>query len=169
MGRPVSLAPADPAWSVRADDAAATLGALLDGLAPEIVHIGSTAVPGLAAKPKLDLDVLLPRDHLAAAEARLVAAGCTSHGDPRGAGMIVLTGSFGMACRLYLMPPDHPDHAARVRFRDRLRTDPALAVRYLRLKQRLVRLHPEDVDAYTDGKARFVRCASRAGPFPPAR
>lgn len=165
----ITLVPADPDWLVRAAGMAETLGRLFGGITAEIVHIGSTAVPGLDAKPKIDLDILLPSDSVAEAERRLVGAGFVSHGDPHGQGLCALTGDLGLACRLYLMAPDHPVHGARVRFRDRLRADEDLRRRYLRLKQRLARLHPEDADAYTAGKTRFVACASRSGPFPPER
>lgn len=163
----VTLVPSDPQWPVRAADMAESLSGLLDGLAPEIVHIGSTAVPGLDARPKIDLDIVLARSAIDAAESRLVAAGFVSHGDPHAGDLRAFTGRLGLACLLYLMPPDNPAHAARVRFRDRLRADPDLCRRYLRLKQRLARLHPDDPDAYAAGKARFVACASRPGPFPP--
>lgn len=160
----VTLVPSDPQWLVRAAEMAASLSGLLDGLAPEIVHIGSTAVPGLDARPKIDLDILLTRSGIAVAETRLVADGFVSHGE---GDLRALTGTRELACHLSLMTPDQPVHAARVRFRDRLRADPDLCRRYLRLKQRLARLHPDDLDAYTAGKARFVACASRPGPFPP--
>ena len=163
----VTLVPSDPQWPVRAAEMAAYLTGLLDGLAPEIVHIGSTAVPGVEARPKIDLDIVLARSAIDAAEIRLVAAGFVGHGDPHAGDVRALTGTLGLACRLTLMPPDNPVHVARVRFRDRLRADPDLCGRYLRLKRRLARLHPDDVDAYTAGKSRFVACASRAGPFPP--
>ena len=163
----ITLVPSDPQWPMRAAEMSAHLLGLLDGLRPEIVHIGSTAVPGLDAKPKIDLDILLARSAIGAAETRLVGAGFVSHGDPNAGDLRALTGTLGLACRLYLMSPDTPVHAARVRFRDRLRADPDLCRRYLRLKQRLARLHPDDPDAYTAGKSRFVACASRPGPFPP--
>jgi len=53
-----------------------------------------------------------------------------------------------------------------VAFRDRLRADPALATRYLALKQSLAAAHPHDREAYTDGKTVFVAGAAQAAPDP---
>ena len=48
------------------------------------------------------------------------------------------------------------DAAAELTFRDKLRSDPRLAQRYERLKEELAKRHPNDRDAYTDGKGEFV-------------
>jgi GrpB-like predicted nucleotidyltransferase (UPF0157 family) len=51
----ITIVDYDPAWPARAADAIAELTAALPGVFDEIEHIGSTAVPGLAAKPVIDL------------------------------------------------------------------------------------------------------------------
>ena len=49
----------DPAWPGAFEEARAAIERLLGGLVLEIHHIGSTAVPGLCAKPKIDVDIVL--------------------------------------------------------------------------------------------------------------
>ena len=56
----IEIADYDPAWPRRFEEEAARLRASLDGLIGRIEHIGSTAVPGLAAKPIVDLMVEVP-------------------------------------------------------------------------------------------------------------
>lgn len=55
MSRPVALSPHDPQWAVRAEALIAELHAVAPGAFTALHHIGSTAVPGLMAKPVIDL------------------------------------------------------------------------------------------------------------------
>jgi len=54
---PITLAPYDPAWPARYERERARILAALGGAALRVEHIGSTAVPGLAAKPIVDIDL----------------------------------------------------------------------------------------------------------------
>lgn len=58
--RTVVLVPSDPAWPARAETLRAELAVALAGVAVRVEHIGSTSVPGLDAKPILDLQVGVP-------------------------------------------------------------------------------------------------------------
>lgn len=72
----------DPAWPTRFDDVAATLrNALAPGPAASVEHVGSTSVPGLAAKPVLDIDVIVAPQDVPAAVAALVRIGYRHRGD----------------------------------------------------------------------------------------
>ncbi|HMG50345.1 MAG TPA: GrpB family protein, partial [Inquilinus sp.] len=57
--RAIEVVDYDPAWPALFEEIRAGLERLLDGLVLEIQHIGSTAVPGLCAKPKIDVDIVL--------------------------------------------------------------------------------------------------------------
>ena len=127
-----------------------------------IQHIGSTAVPGLAAKPVID--ILAGVVSMAAARA-LVAPLCTQG--------YTASAEFNatLVDRQWLMrwAEGHRSHhlhlvvhgaevwTQRLRFRDALRTDAALAARYAALKAELAARYPNDREAYTEGKAAFVR------------
>lgn len=81
-GAAVVLVPSDPGWPLAFAALAARLGAVLGSRALEVLHVGSTAVPGLPAKPILDVDVVIAED-LALAEVvgPLEAAGWRHRGD----------------------------------------------------------------------------------------
>lgn len=127
-----------------------------------IEHIGSTAVPGLAAKPVID--VMVGGASLAEIEARipaLVAAGFR----------YVPAFENVMPQRRYFTFPAQPPHQVHVHavklgddfwndhllFRDALRRDAALVQAYQAVKRRLAEHHAHDRAAYTDGKAPFIR------------
>ena len=72
----------DPSWQDRFEKVAAVLsGALADGPAASVEHVGSTSVPGLAAKPILDIDVIVAPEDVSAAVAALVRIGYVHRGD----------------------------------------------------------------------------------------
>ena len=117
----------DPSWPAAFAAERAGIFSLIGDFVEDIHHIGSTSVPGLAAKPKIDIDaVLRSGDFLPEAIERVKAAGGYAfHGDPYGDGMWTFTqgrGSYGT--RLYLCGPGNATHIKRVLFRDWLRAIP---------------------------------------------
>jgi len=148
----------DPIWPAFSESLRSRLDPLLRGLVLEICHIGSTAVPGLCAKPKIDVDVVL-RDATAIPPGieRMKAAGYTFHGDKYRDGMWTFTngrGSYGE--RIYLCAPGTATHEDRLLFRDYLRGHPQAAEEYGRLKRRLASETDHDWDYYTGSKGPFV-------------
>jgi GrpB-like predicted nucleotidyltransferase (UPF0157 family) len=79
---PIRVVPYDPRWP---DQFTLIRGALTDALRDipflAIEHVGSTSVPGLPAKPVIDVDVVVLREHLVPAIEALVAAGYRHEGD----------------------------------------------------------------------------------------
>ncbi|KOG91619.1 GrpB family protein [Streptomyces varsoviensis] len=71
LDEPIHLAPHDPAWAARGRELAEAVAAALGGLAVEVAHIGSTAVPGLVAKPIIDIQVGCPNAEATAVVRRL--------------------------------------------------------------------------------------------------
>lgn len=159
--RRVIVLPYDPAWvSVFATEARHLL-ALLARPDWQVHHIGSTSVPGLAAKPVIDC--LLEVDshvHLDARTPRLEADG------------YVAMGEYGLPGRRYFRKdaPDgtrychvhayesgNPEIHRHVRFRDYLRENPIRARAYGELKLRLAEEHPQDIEAYMDGKDPLIK------------
>ncbi|MDL2403796.1 GrpB family protein [Rhizobium mayense] len=155
--RPIRLVDYDPAWPALFESRRAAIAALL-GEPADMHHIGSTSVPGLCAKPKLDIDaVLLSDEARVSATERLKKDGYAFHGDLNGAGRWAFT-KDEMPCgtRLYLCIPDNPAHRDRILFRDYLRSHPAAAANYAELKRRLAFEAEGDWDHYTGGKSDFV-------------
>ena len=79
---PVDVVAYSPSWPQQFELVAADLRAALVAVpSARVEHVGSTSVPGLAAKPILDIDVIVDGEHLAAAVAALCAAGYVHRGD----------------------------------------------------------------------------------------
>ena len=80
--REVEVVAYDPRWPHQFPRSATICSAALDGVrCIAIEHVGSTSVPGLAAKPRLDIDVVVAADAVRAARAALEAAGYARLGD----------------------------------------------------------------------------------------
>lgn len=159
MGTPVEIVTHDPSWPSIYRTIEGQLKGLLGAKAAEIYHVGSTAVPGLDAKPFIDVDVVLSDItdidpcRLLLAQAGYEARG-SKHGDGVWAFMIrnPLPGQ-----RIYLCPPNSETHRQRLVFRDILRFHDDIRQDYTALKKLLAERHPHDGDAYTVAKADFIR------------
>ncbi len=145
-GRDVVVVEPDPAWTEQAARLVGTVGAALGRTAVSVEHVGSTSVPGLAAKPLLDLLLVVPDPddedaYVPALEAqgfRLVfrepwweGHRLLRHHDPR--------------TNLHVLHADGAEVARMRMFRDWLRT------------------HPDDRDLYADAKRAASAAASDAG------
>ncbi len=156
-----SVCPYDPRWAVRASAECLRLQELLaPWLVDGVEHIGSTAVPGLAAKPIVD--VMASVADLGLDHGPLVADGWCSvppelDGRPWRRFFVKPDASGERReAHLHLIQAGHPRWAAQIGFRDALRRDGELARRYAELKLRLAEAHGHDREAYTEGKAEFV-------------
>jgi len=130
----------------------------LAGIAHVTEHVGSTAVPGLDAKPIIDLDVVVPdRAAAAAAITALAAAGWQHQGDLGVKGReAFLPPGDAIYHHLYLVVAGSQPHRDHIDLRDFLRTHPAHAARYGELKRRLAGLLTTDRPAYSEGKAEMI-------------
>jgi GrpB-like predicted nucleotidyltransferase (UPF0157 family) len=149
----------DPGWVRLFESERARLSAALGELAVAVEHIGSTSVPGLAAKPIVDIAVVLAGDdRMPEAVARAEALGFERRpaGDFSGRLFLVLLRAGATVAHLSLVPADAPYLAPHLLFRDRLRAEPALAREYAKLKRRLAVEHAGDPLAYTRGKTEFI-------------
>lgn len=151
----------DPAWPAEFRAEADRIRSALGECCVAVHHIGSTAIPGISAKPILDL--LLEVDDLLQLDARtpaLTAIGYEAKGE------------FGIPGRRYFRKDSptgirtHQIHSFEVgsagsdrhlAFRDYMRAHPAVAQSYGVLKLRLAACHPDDIEAYMDGKDGFVQ------------
>lgn len=161
----VHLEPYDPAWPALFIAERDRLLSCLPGAFIGIQHIGSTAVPGLVAKPVIDL--LAGVESMAAAEALaapLCANGYTTSAEFNAAltdrKWFMRQAGGRRTHHLHVVVYGGDVWAQRLRFRDALRSDAALAARYAALKAELAAKHPSDREAYTDAKAAFVNAVS---------
>jgi GrpB-like predicted nucleotidyltransferase (UPF0157 family) len=153
----IEIAPHSREWPVLFETAKALIAKALPGVALNIEHIGSTAVPGLAAKPIIDIDLIVQdpiREDtyvpaLAAIGYVLTIREPTwyqhrmlRHDRPR-----INMHVFGRGC---------PEHARHILFRDWLRTHPEDCARYARVKDE-ARVGVNNVRDYNRNKEAVVR------------
>ncbi len=163
--RTVTVVEYDPAWPARFAALAARAAAVL-ARPPEVParveHVGSTAVPGLAAKPVIDLDVVVAPGDVPRAIARLAALGYAHEGDLGLPGREAFRWPPGEPRHhLYVCTPDAPAYRDHLLFRDHLRTHPDAAAEYAALKRALAARHAHDRDAYQAAKGAFVTAVTR--------
>lgn len=133
-----------------------TLGTLVSG----IEHIGSTAVPGLAAKPVLDIAVALAdRSMFAEARRRLGSCGYEYRGDlgSEGGHVFARGPESGRTHYLHVHDAGSDEWRNYLAFRDELRRDRARRDEYAALKKDLARRFPSDRRSYLAGKAAFIQ------------
>lgn len=158
----LALAPHDPAWGDAFDAEAARIRSGLPDVSFEIDHIGSTAVPGLPAKPILDIAI-----RAAAADEERIAKGLVSigyidRGIRSGRLFVRLRDGDVRTHNLHLYEPGDPDCRDQIAFREALRADPTLRDRYAALKNDLVaQLGDAGRGQYADGKTDFVQSVIR--------
>ena len=153
----------DPKWPECYESLRARLEPALADVPHRIEHVGSTAVPGMTAKPIIDLDIILNRCVLQLAKERLAAIGYLHQGDlgitDREAFDLADEGLRGT------LPPHHlyvciagsaalHDHLS---FRDFMRKTPEWVQRLSRQKVLLCEQSGNDRRAYMEGKAEMVR------------
>ena len=157
----VCVVPHDPRWSAEFAAEAERIRSALGSLEVAVHHIGSTAIPSISAKPIID--ILLEVGDLRALDSR--------SSDVTGLGYEA-KGEFGIAGRRYFRKASaegvrtHQIHAfergsagveRHLAFRDYMITHPDEAKAYSLLKERLATSHPEDIEAYMDGKDSFIK------------
>jgi len=155
---PVVVVPYDPEWPRRFEALRVPIWNALRGVAIAIEHVGSTAVPGLCAKPIVDMTVVVPSStDVSPAIAQLERLGYRHRGDLGIAGReAFLAPPQSPVHRLYVCAQDSPALANHVALRDWLRSHPADANAYGGLKQRLAVRFRDDIDGYVDGKTAFI-------------
>ena len=159
----IEIVPYDPLWPFLFEEEATRLRAVLDpSLVIGLEHFGSTAVPGLAAKPIIDILIAV----------RSIADAQESAIEPLERLGYLYWDENPKTDRMYFvkgMPPHgerrtHHVHMTetsgemwqRLAFRDYLRTHPDEAANYERLKRALAVQHREDREAYTEAKKDYV-------------
>ena len=167
----VAVVPYDPVWPRMFDEEKRHLRKCLPSrLIRRIEHFGSTAIPGLAAKPIVD--VLVEVSSLEATKARIApvleAQGYDyfwrpTHGDdgPPFYAWFIKRNSAGVRTHHIHMVESDFEHWERLLFRDYLIDHPKTAKEYEALKLALARDYPNDRVAYTKGKTEFVVSVTR--------
>jgi len=148
-----------PDWARHFEDAKSCLQSLLGARAASVQHIGSTAVPDMAAKPIIDILLITPDLHaLDDATLEMSELGYKAHGE------------YGITGRRYFTRPNVDPHSSRplinlhafepghrhalnlLLLRDYLRSNAEARHRYSNIKRALAKEHPSNPGAYQAGK-----------------
>jgi GrpB-like predicted nucleotidyltransferase (UPF0157 family) len=158
MSSRITIADYDPQWPEQFETLRSRIAAALSDLAIAIEHIGSTAVPGLAAKPLIDIDVLLRSDaDLPLVISKLALLGYDHQGDLGVPGREAFRAPpDDFPHHLYVCPPDSREYRRHIAFRDHLRTHPKDAKAYATLKRSLARKFGDQREGYTQAKSEFI-------------
>ena len=154
---PIVLEPHNPDWLQWAVEEIDLLKALL-GKDVVITHIGSTAIPGIQAKPIVDILVEIPdKVELSAISEALTGSGylCMNQSPARMSFNKGYT-PLGYAERVFHIHLRRSGDNAEISFRDYLRTHPDVAKDYEALKIALATRYKHNRDAYTSAKTEFV-------------
>lgn len=161
----IELASHNATWASAFESEASAISNALSELPIELHHIGSTAIPGIVAKPVIDmLGVVSSVAELDEHAHRLAALGYEGLGE------------YGILGRRYFRKNAHdgarthhlhafaagaPEILRHLDFRDYLRAFPMEAAAYAALKQELVERCGSDMTAYSEGKTEFIRAVER--------
>ena len=158
----VRLLPHDPSWAELANGEANRLLKETGSLFSEISHVGSTSIPGIAAKPIVDLvAVAASLDLLDKARPVIEALGYAWHGEYglEGRRFCTLTDPQSGLRKFHLHCYAEGDHSIRrhLAFRDYMRAHPDQAQAYEEMKRHCAAKHPDDSHAYTECKDRWIK------------
>ena len=161
--RKVKVVPHDPAWREAFEAEAAALSSVLGDEALAVHHIGSTAIPGISAKPIVDFLVEVRRiervDDLSSAMAERGYKAWGEYGLP-GRRYFDKRGDRHI-CHVHIYQRGNPEVKRHLAFRDYMISHPEEAKAYGRLKEALAKEFPTDIEAYMDGKDAFIKEAER--------
>ena len=156
--RTVSVEDYDPSWPRDFAILRQRIWPSLSDVALRIEHIGSTSVPGLAAKPIIDMTIIVAtRDDVPKAIERLAPLGYVHRGNLGIDDREAFDHPPGLRRHnLYVCPEGTIGVVNQVAVRDYLRANPEAAARYGALKKQLADRFPDDIDRYVLGKTDFV-------------
>jgi GrpB-like predicted nucleotidyltransferase (UPF0157 family) len=159
MPEPVVIVDYDPRWPDLFAELRAPVAAALGDLAVAVEHVGSTAVPGLSAKPIIDIDVVVPSvTDIPEAIARLARLGYVHRGDLGIASREAFISPAGTPKHhLYLCSSDSEELRRHRLFRNYLLAHPDDARAYGALKKAAAVRFTDDRAAYNDAKTEFVK------------
>ena len=150
----------DPAWAQDFEKIRNELSEALDGLFVAIEHMGSTSVPGLSAKPVIDIDVVIEDYGVFTQVVKALSGiGYEHEGDLGIAGREAFRYSGKEHLKkhhLYVCPQDSAELKRHIAFRDYLRTHPEAVREYSRIKEEGASLYPYDIEKYIVHKSPFI-------------
>lgn len=160
----VELLPYNPEWAADFEAEAAKVAAALKPILIFIHHIGSTRIPNIKAKPVIDMLVeVIDVDQVDQFNEQMIQLGYQPKGENGIPGRRYFCKLDGErhTHHLHVFRRGDPEVARHLNFCAYLIAFPEAAQEYAHLKEQLARQHPNDREAYTNGKEAFIRNMGR--------
>ncbi len=155
--RRIEIVDYDPTWKARVDHHARAIHQALGAVVLRIEHIGSTSVPGLAAKPIVDILVVLPDSADEASYlASLEAAGYVLRVREPEFHEHRMFRTRSLDVHVHIYSPESPEISRNLTFRDRLRRHPEERLLYEQTKRTLATEDWADMNEYADAKTPII-------------
>lgn len=156
----IELVPYTAQWEARFNEEADLLSSVLRKILVTIHHIGSTSIPGIVAKPIVDMiPVVTDIQEVDPLTSALEALGYEVKGEygMPGRRFLIKKQDGKRTFNVHIFEKDHPDIERHLRFRDYLRTHPEEREAYSNLKKELVSESQDDIEKYCWGKEDFIK------------
>ena len=158
MSEAIIITPYDPQWAIQFQAERANIIGAFGELRAHIEHIGSTSVEGLAAKPIIDMAIIVESaEDALRAITPLVRLGYTCFGEAEIPGRVYFDRREFEPCHIHLYVRGNPEIERHLNFRDYLRSNPDAAQQYAELKFALAEKFRNDRPGYTEAKTEFIR------------
>lgn len=160
MTRKVEVVPYCPDWPVQFEAEAQTLRQVFGGQLLTIHHFGSTSIPGMKAKPIIDiLAIVGDINQVDELNQKLEQLGYHGVGEYGISGRrFFYKGSYEVRTHhLHVYEASNPNVLRHLAFRDYMRSHPDAAQKYSELKDALAKRFPDDMESYIEGKNEFVK------------
>jgi GrpB-like predicted nucleotidyltransferase (UPF0157 family) len=166
--RTIIVSDYDQVWPEIFQQLVSKIWPLVSDFALSVEHVGSTAVPGLAAKPLIDLSIVVASEsEVPLAIERLATIGYLHRGNLGIEGREAFHPPDGSpAHHLYVCPQGSLGLQNLLAVRDYMRLHRETAQAYGELKKRLAREFPHDIECYIDGKTDFLLDVLRRSGLP---
>ncbi|MED4907449.1 GrpB family protein [Brevibacillus centrosporus] len=158
MGSRIVIVEYEPEWVLLFEELRTFILPVVRDIIVSIEHVGSTSVPGLAAKPIIDIDVVVrTQEGVLSAIQGLASLGYVHEGDLGVSGREAFIPPSDVKWHhLYVCTYDNAEYKRHILFRDYLRSHPEEAKKYGELKLELAQKYVNDRIAYTEAKGQFV-------------
>ena len=161
MSTPIILEKYNPEWPDFFIEERAKIEKALGHLIVKIEHIGSTAIPGMGGNPVIDIMIgVKEKEDVEKCIPLLASIGYVldpnrHEGVPERKSLDKY--AIGAKIHLYIIDINSEEWVRHILFRDHLRKNPDVARNYNKLKVELVKKYRNDREAYTKGKAKFIK------------